>query len=481
MNAPSFRIAAVDLFERDVRLRLPFQFGVVTLTEAPQAFVRVRVRFPDGREADGAAAELLAPKWFDKNLALSNEDNFDQLRLALHLARDLYLDDAKPATAFARFARNHQTQTEAGADHGLNPLVAAYGPALIDRAVLDALCRLMDVPFYEAVRNNLPGIGAEVTRDLVGFRFESFLRRLARPSTIAARHTVGLVDPITAADQSSTSRVGDGLPETLEEVITAYGHNWFKLKVGGRLEADIDRLSAIAAVLDRSRRPYHASLDGNEQYEDIEAVIELWRRMSETPKLHRLVRSIAFLEQPIARKTALDHDVRPLGRFKPVIIDESDADLDAFPRAHALGYAGVSSKTCKGIYKSILNAARVSKWNEEGGETFMSGEDLTTQAGLSVQQDLALVSLIGLTHVERNGHHYVNGMAGAPAAEQEAFLKAHPDLYMFSHGAVRLRIAGGQMALGSLGSVGFATKAHPDWRAMRSMARPSSFPAGDFS
>jgi hypothetical protein len=45
----------------------------------------------------------------------------------------------------------------------------------------------------------------------------------------------------------------------------------------------------------------------------------------------------------------------------------------------------------------------------------MSAEDLTTQAGLAVQQDLALVNLIGLTHVERNGHHYVNGFAGQGA------------------------------------------------------------------
>ena len=45
----------------------------------------------------------------------------------------------------------------------------------------------------------------------------------------------------------------------------------------------------------------------------------------------------------------------------------------------------------------------------------MSGEDLTTQAGLSVQQDLALVNLLGIRHVERNGHHYVNGMAALPA------------------------------------------------------------------
>ena len=95
-----------------------------------------------------------------------------------------------------------------------------------------------------------------------------------------------------------------------------------------------------------------------------------------------------------------------------MIIDESD-DRSTLSRARrALGYAGVSSKTCKGIYKSLINAARCAAWKARG--YFMSGEDLTMQAGLAVQQDLALVALLGLTHVERNGHHYVNGMAGLP-------------------------------------------------------------------
>src|SRR3990172_6998796 len=102
-------------------------------------------------------------------------------------------------------------------------------------------------------------------------------------------------------------------------------------------------------------------------------------------------------------------------------------------RARALGYRGVSSKTCKGIYRSLVNRARCAAWNAEAGSEryFMSGEDLTIQSGLALQQDLALASLLGLTHVERNGHHYVNGMAALPAggeAEGGAFLAAHPDL-----------------------------------------------------
>ena len=101
----------------------------------------------------------------------------------------------------------------------------------------------------------------------------------------------------------------------------------------------------------------------------------------------------------------------------------------------------------------------------------MSGEDLTTQAGIAVQQDLALVSLLGLTHLERNGHHFIDGFADRPASEADAFLAAHPDLYHRQNGRVRLRIEQGRIAIGSLACPGFATAALPDlaspWRPCR--------------
>ncbi|MEX2199213.1 MAG: enolase C-terminal domain-like protein [Burkholderiales bacterium] len=441
--APRLRIAAIELKERDVRLRLPFRFGVVTLTESPQAFARVRIRLEDGRESQGAAAELLAPKWFDKDPALSNEDNYGQLRRSLAVARDAYLaHEARTAWEHASPARG---------------LVENYGPALLDRAVLDALCRALGVSFYRAVQANLVGAGS-----FEGIDLGAYCASLKPRVSIAARHTVGLVDPITAADQKQ--RVGDGLPETLQEVVARYGQRYFKLKVAGDARADVQRLVAIAAVLDRIAGPYHVSLDGNEQYEDMQGVVELWARMKGEVRLARLVSSVLFIEQPVKRQKALASPVRDIDR--PVIIDESDDALDAFPRAKALGYRGVSSKTCKGLYKSLLNGARCAAWGEG---YFMSGEDLTIQAGLALQQDLALVSLLGLTHVERNGHHYVNGMAGLPPGEQDAFLAAHPDLYERSHGAVRVRIEEGMLDIGSLDCPGYASRAMPDWKVMKEM------------
>jgi len=463
-----FSIKEISFFERDVRLRMPFRFGIVTLTEAPQAFVRARIRLENGKEAEGAAAELLAPKWFDKNPALSNEDNFEQLRISMRQARAAYLTGGE--------------NTAYGHSRPRVGLVENFGPALLDRALLDALCRASGVSFYEAVRTNLPRISFS------GLNMNLFLAGLEPANQIAARHTVGLVDPITSLDNEAPVR--DGLPETLEEVIATYGQRWFKLKVGGDVKADVERLSAIASVLDRIRDPYQASLDGNEQYEDVGGVADLWDAVKAEPRLKRLASSVVFIEQPIKRQNALPSIDNTFGEIArqfdvtrqrirqietkaliqlltvPVIIDESDDSIDAFPRAKALGYRGVSSKTCKGLYKSLINAARCKAWGEG---YFMTGEDLTIQAGIALQQDLALVSLLGLTHVERNGHHYVNGMAGLPVHEQERFLAEHDDLYEQSHGAVRLRIKGGMIQMKSLDCPGFASRAVPDWDAMRRM------------
>jgi hypothetical protein len=100
----------------------------------------------------------------------------------------------------------------------------------------------------------------------------------------------------------------------------------------------------------------------------------------------------------------------------------------------------------------------------------MSAEDLTCQAGLAVQQDLALASMLGLKHCERNGHHYVDGMAAYPAGERAAFSAAHPDLYETSAGHPRLRIEQGAIAINSLFGPGFASGAAPDWDSTQALS-----------
>ncbi len=466
MTTQRVTVSAVDLFERATPLRIPFKFAANTLTEAPQVFVRVAVAV-DGKLVSGQSAELLAPKWFDKNPALSNEQNFDQLRASLRGARRLFLDHGAASSAFALHAAVYPVHYAAAGKAGLNGLIASYGMALIDRAVLDALCRANGASVFGAIRANLPGITTVLTPDLAPEALDAFLRTRQLAQTIWARHTIGMADPLS--DDEIAAPLNDGLPQSLTAVIATYGNRYFKIKVGADVAASVEHLVRIAAILDRSNRDYRVTLDGNEQFSDSAHLAELFERIAATPELRRLWTSTLFVEQPIARNRALSEPVTALSRLKSLVIDESDADLDAFPRAHDLGYAGVSAKTCKGVYRGMLNAARAATWDAADAPCAVTAEDLTVQPGIALQHSLALAALVGAEHIEVNGHHFVDGFAGAAPSEQARFAGAHPDLYRLESGLGRFRINGGRIALTSLDVAGFAVGCEPDWDNMRPM------------
>jgi len=456
----AFSVEGVDAFERSVRFRLPFRFGAATVREAPQAFVRARIRFPDGRDQFGWAAGMMIPKWFNKSPQRSNEDNLDDLRRSIALAAQAYPSERAARPAFGHTAVHYPLLQVEGAKRGLNALTAAYGAALVDRAVLDAACRALQIDFATAIRANVPRIDASLAPDLRDFAFENFLGALEPTQWIAARHTVGLLDPLSPAEVNN--RPDDDLPVALDEVIAGYGHRFFKLKLSGAIAQDIERLTRIASSLDTLRQ-YAVTLDGNEQFASVDAVSDFWRAVDAEPRLARLSTATLYLEQPLPREIALSTEVRTLTQFKPLVIDESDATYDAFPRARQSGYAGVSSKSCKGLYKSLINAARCA-YGRQARPPFMTGEDLTAQPGLALQQDCMLATLIGVTHVERNGHHYVAGFGGqsAPSGEARAFAVAHPDLYETTPNGTRVVIRSGTMAFASLFAPGFASGAEPD-------------------
>ena len=148
--------------------------------------------------------------------------------------------------------------------------------------------------------------------------------------SIHVRHTVGLLDALTRPRRSG-KRLDDGLPESLEEVIAAYGHRYFKLKVSGKADADIERLAQIAAVLDRLDA-YQSRSTATSSIEEAGAVMELWRRIGEDRRLARLKSSMMLLEQPIARvaRAAASRSASSAAQV-PVEIDESDSDYDVFP------------------------------------------------------------------------------------------------------------------------------------------------------
>jgi hypothetical protein len=454
---PRLTVRDIAFFERNVPFLKPFRFGAVTINAAAQVFVRVEIEVEGKGSSVGASAELMAPKWFDKRPHLSPDDTVTELRRSLQIARDLYLGDRGFDTAFGLHGSRIAAQIEACGREDIPPLAAAYGPAEIDKAILDALLRCLGLDFFDGMARNAAGIDARLSPDLGDEDITRFLARCRRLERVAIRHTVGLDDRIE----------GEGGVADANENSSA---RYFKLKLNGDPQHDVARLQRISRELARLPYDYRVTLDANEQYASPAALGELADRLDKDGGLTPIAAKLLYIEQPMPRESFRQSPLGALVR-RDFIIDEADDCYDAFPTARELGYRGISSKSCKGIYKSIVNATRAAAWSKEDERFFVTGEDLTCQAGLAVQQDLALGALIGIGHAERNGHHYVDGFANAPAGEALSFLAAHPDLYQRDGSNIRLSILNGDLLTGSLISPGFASGVHPAWSALSPLER----------
>jgi hypothetical protein len=442
---PKLIVRDIALSERPVSFHTPFRFGAVTVQGAPQLFVHAEIEVEGRVRAKGAAAELIVPKWFNKDPALTAEETVAQLRRSTEIARDIYLSEPRLDTAFGIHAACTGPQLAACAQARIPPLAALFGPAEIDKAIVDALLRNLGLDAFSGFARNVIGLDARLTADLDDTSIERFLAGRSPATQMAIRHTTGLTDPI----------------EQLRDVVQETGCRFFKIKLSGDPHRDRDRLARIAAELAAPALDYRVTVDANEQYGDPANLAALVEALRGDRALHELAQRLLYIEQPLPREVTWDLALGDMGRDFAFIIDEADDGYGAFPRARALGYRGVSSKACKGLYKSLLNGVRAARANESDG-VFIAAEDLTCQPGLAVQQDTALVAFLGIAHAERNGHHYVDGFADTPDAEADAFLAAHPDLYSRSEGRVRLAIRDGMIAIGSLACRGFACGVAPD-------------------
>jgi hypothetical protein len=442
-----------------MRTRFPFRYGIASLTTLPHLMLTVKLEVA-GREITGMASEGLAPKWFTKHPDTPVELDWAEMIAVIQNAARLGLNAARQPTGFfAWWQTLHEEQAAWGRVRCQPALLTSLGVSLIERAVLDALCQAAHLPLHQLLRTDALGIDlAAVRPELAGLSVHQVL-----PDTplerIAVRHTVGLADPLTSADSLGLQ---DGLPDTLEDSIRAYGLSFFKIKVCGDLALDLPRLREIAAVL-ASTCPtgYRTTLDGNEQFTDLATFRAFEQELRAEPTLRQLFESLIFIEQPLHRDHALRDDVAAaLAAWQDgpgLIIDESDADLSDLPRALDLGYCGTSHKSCKGIVKGLANAALLRvKAASLKRAPILSGEDLANVGPVSQLQDLAMMALLGIPHVERNGHHYFRGLSMWPEDVQAQALQHHPELYQrHEAGFTTLKVQAGHLDLASVNAAPF--------------------------
>jgi hypothetical protein len=447
-------LRSAELFRHQLKARMPFRYGIATMTEVPHVFLRLTFDF-NGRAQAGLAADHLPPKWFTKDPNRDLDDEINEMlaviRAAVGHARGL-----RAATPFAFWRELYAAQAAWGAAQKIPPLLAQFGTSLVERALLDAFCRAQGLTLAAALRGNHLGIelGA-LHAGLAGTTASDWLPATP-PTEVFARHTVGLSDPITDGEIPADERVADGLPQSLVACIRFYGLSHFKLKINGDAPRDRARLAQMAAVFARECRDGYAySLDGNESFREVAAFAGYVRDLQSSVADAAFWSHLLFIEQPWHRDVALTPAIGALARAwpdrPPIIIDESDAELTSLPTALGLGYAGTSHKNCKGIFKSVANACLLAQRRAAGRPAMLSGEDLSNVGPVALLQDLAAAACLGVTSIERNGHHYFAGLSQFPAAIQAHILAHHGDLYTRSTaGWPRLDVKNGRLQLGSV-------------------------------
>ena len=445
-----------DVHLTELRTRMPFRYGIATMTSTPHAFVRLLVQV-EQQVAVGIAADSLPPKWFSKDPARPLGEEVDEMLHVIEHALDAAAG-IRADTPFDAWRQLYEAQARWGRSENLPPLLSNFGTSLVERALIDAACRGAGRPFADLLRTNELGIRlGNLHAGLATTQPADLLPE--RPlAEIVLRHTVGLADPLAEANIAPGERLDDELPQSLAASIQAYGLRHFKIKVSGDCAQDRDRLRCVASVLEQDAvRDYAFSLDGNEQFHSLAAFRAFWEELLHDAELRPFFQHLLFVEQPLHRDVALERAVAgPMKEWPacpPLIIDESDGEIESLPRALELGYAGTSHKNCKGVFKGIGNASLLAQRRREqpARPAILSGEDLVNIGPVALLQDLAVCAALGIASVERNGHHYFAGLSMFPASVQGEMLEAHGDLYHAGPcGWPTLTIRDGTIQLGSV-------------------------------
>jgi hypothetical protein len=455
----TFTLRDIHFHVLPMQTRFPFQYGIASMTKLPHLFVTVEMVVA-GRVIGGLASEGLPPKWFTKRAETSFEQDLAEMLAVIQNAARIAENAAQQPVGYFHWWRDLYDEQSRWAElREQPPLLANLGVSLMERAVLDGLCKAAQTPLHVLLQTDYLGIELGAVRaELHGVSLSQVLSKQPR-AQVAVRHTVGLADPLRSVESPGLE---DGLPDTLEDSIRVYGLRYFKIKVCGQAEVDLPRLKVITEVLVAGcPGGFQATLDGNEQFTDLASFREFDAVLRADSALAPLFQSLLLIEQPLHRDHALRDDVaaalKGWNDGAGMIIDESDGSLPDLPRALDLGYSGTSHKSCKGIVKGLANAALLKvRAPSMKRLPILSGEDLANVGPVSMLQDLAMMSMLGISHVERNGHHYFRGLSMYGREIQEAAQVHHPGLYrQHEAGFTMLEVQAGNMDLTSVNTAPF--------------------------
>ena len=298
-----------------------------------------------------------------------------------------------------------------------------------DAAIHDAYGKAFGVSSYETYGSSF--MTHDLSKDL-GPQFKGeYLDRYvpSKPQpTMPVFHSVGASDPLEASNV--TTRIDDGLPNTLEEWIPRDGLIRFKIKLnGGNLDADVDRIIRIDRIVSRilparQVNDWKYLLDFNEGCPNVDYLLDCLRRVRETTPAG--FDRILYIEQPTARDLKKDRAnvMHEAAKLRPVVIDESLTDLETLLLAREMGYTGVALKACKGQSQAMLMAAAAQKFG-----MFLCVQDLTCPGASLIHSAGIAARVPGNAGIEANARQFV---PSASAAWEARF----PGLFTLKNGVM---------------------------------------------
>lgn len=394
--------------------RAPIKFGGRVVVDVLLFDVEVELETRGGRRGRGRGSMPMGNAWAWPSRVLDTDRTLAAMIEFAQQCADRagqYRDSGHPLEITHGLAGEHDqiaadVQQRLGLAEAIPRLAQLVAASPVEAAIYDAYGRALEQNAYNLLSSEYVNrdLAAYLSDEFAGEFLDQYTLRQPKPH-MPLYHLVGALDPLTAADL--TTRINDGLPETLGEWILHDGLTHLKIKLAGDdLTWDVDRVAAVerAAAEAQTRRgcaTWNYSLDFNEKCPNVQYVLDFLARVEEVSP--QALQRVQYIEQPTHRdlRAYPENRMHSAARIKPVVIDESLVDFESLQLARQQGYSGVALKACKGHSEALLMGAAAQKYN-----LFLCVQDLTC-IGASFLHSASLAARIPtIAAIEGNGRQY---------------------------------------------------------------------------
>lgn len=413
-KSTDIRVVEVVLDTEEVPFRSPLKFGGRIIEKCKLLNAKATVESRDGRHAEGLGSMPVGNVWaWPSEKVTSDQAERAMIDFSESVARlaDTLDEFGHPIDLVYQISAEYHhagkvIAEKLGLGEPVPELAQLVAASPIDAAIHDAYGKVHERNSYNVLSQEFMNhdLSEYLDDQFQGEYLDQYTLREPK-ERLPLYHLVGALDALTESDL--TTRLNDGLPETLGEWISREGLTHLKIKLNGDdLDWDVQRVLAIDRVAsevqsNRGCSSWFYSTDFNEKCQNVEYVLGFLRKIQEqSPAAYK---RIQYIEQPTHRdlKAHPDNKMHEAAKLKPVVIDESLVDYDALLFAREQGYSGVALKACKGQTEALFAAAAAQKFG-----MFLCVQDLTCP-GFSFLHSASLAARIPtIAAIEGNGRQY---------------------------------------------------------------------------